>query len=119
MDALFRNLSHGSQAEHLESAGIGEDPLMPVHEIMKSAGFPDQFRAGTEKEMVRIGQDNLGAHVFQFLRRHRLHRSLGAYGHEHRCFEGAVGRMKKACSGSCFLIFCNEFVVDNHRGFLI
>ncbi len=46
---FFGDLPHLSQAEHLETAAVGEHPPLVVHELVEAAGFPDQFRARPEE----------------------------------------------------------------------
>ena len=114
MHALFRDFSHSSQAEYLESAAISQDALGPIHEMMQLARFLDQLCARAQEEMIGIRQDDLRSHILQFFRRHGLHRRLRPYGHEHRCFKCTMWRVEKARASAGLLVLCHQFVMNNH-----
>ena len=63
-DAFVGDLTETGKAEDLIAAGIGENRTGPVHEAVQPAERADQFMAGTQEEMVGVGEDNAGA---QFL----------------------------------------------------
>ena len=65
--SLFRNLTQLRKRHHLKPAGISEYRPLPVHEFMQAAHFSDNFRTGTQHQMVGIAQDNIrsrSAHGF-------------------------------------------------------
>jgi hypothetical protein len=70
------------EAEHLKAAGVGQDRPVPAHEAVQAAVRGDELGAGTEIQVIRIGENDPGAELGELARRHRLDRRLGAYGHE-------------------------------------
>ena len=115
--AFFRNLAHLPQAEYLKSAAVRQDSLLPVHKLVQAAGFLDQVFAGPQEQVIRIAQDDLGAHVVQLFRRQGLDRRLRAYGHKHRRLEGSVRSAQDAGSGA--VAFGLQFVSNNQRRVLL
>jgi len=59
-------------------------------------------KAGPNIQVVRISKDDLDAQLVKLPRGHRLHRSLRADRHEHRCFHRPVRgpQTPAACHGS-------------------
>src|SRR6202043_4267799 len=81
-DAVVRNFAQIAEAENLEAAGVGENRARPRHETVKPAHLADELMAGTKIEMIRVGEENLNAEVFEFLLRLAFHRGGGADRHE-------------------------------------
>ena len=81
--AVFRNLSHLSEAKNLKTATIGKNRILPIHKAMNPAGFMNQILTGPQKQMISIAQNDLSSHVIQFFRSQRLNRSLCTDRHEH------------------------------------
>ena len=49
-DAVVCDLAEAGQADHLESAGVGEDGVWPGHEAVEAAQAVDGLRAGAERD---------------------------------------------------------------------
>ena len=102
-DALFGNLAERFETEDLEAAGIGEDGAGPGHEAVESAPLTDALVPGTQKQVIGVGEDDLGVEVVnEVARGERLDGGLGADGHENRRFDDAVGGMEQAGARPCF-----------------
>ena len=59
--AVTIDLAHVGQAKDLVAARIGQDRPVPVHELVQPAHTGYEVGAGTEKEVIGIGQDEPGA----------------------------------------------------------
>ena len=56
---------------------------MPRHEAVQPAERADQLVAGTQEEMIRVGEDDPGVDLAgEVALQHALYRGLGAHGHE-------------------------------------
>ena len=91
-DAFVRYFPQFAQAEYLEAAGIGENRAWPRHELVKAAHSSDQFVAGTQIEMVCVGEDYLSVEIFEILLCLAFYRGCGANRHERRRLDHAVRR---------------------------
>ena len=60
---------------------------------MQAAHVGYQLVAGAEREMISVGEDETCPRLFELLRRQPLDRRLCADRHEHRRFDGAMGRL--------------------------
>src|SRR4029077_13403618 len=81
-------------AEYLVAARIGEDGMRPGHEAMQAAHFADELVPGTQIEMIRVGEKDLNAEVFERLLTEPLDGGGGAHRHKSRRFDDAVGRLQ-------------------------
>ena len=88
---LLGDAAQALQAEHLEAAGIGEDRVLPMHETVQPAMRGDDGRTRAQHEVEGVAENDLGAQSFELLGRHRLDRAIGAYRHECRGLDHAVG----------------------------
>ena len=70
------------EAHHLEAAGVGEDRMRPVHELVQAAERGDALRAGRQHQMVGVGENDVGAERPDRLGMHRLDRRRRADRHE-------------------------------------
>src|SRR4029450_12652857 len=61
LGAGLRDLPELREAENLESAGVAEDRPVPTHEAMKPAELLHEVVTRPGKELVRVGEDDLGA----------------------------------------------------------
>ena len=105
--ALLRNLAELRQRPDLEPPGIRQNGTVPGRKTMQPPHFPDQSGTGTERQMIRIPQDNLRAQAFQILGMQRFHGTLRTYGHENRCLHPAMRQFKRTQArvrGQIFLI---------------
>src|SRR5467141_651559 len=96
--ALIGNFSQFGKAENLIAAGIHEDGARPRHETMKPAKFAHEFVAGTQIEMIGVGEDDFCAELFECFLRQGFDGSLRAHRHEERCLDGAVGRAQASAA---------------------
>ena len=89
LHALFGDLTI-RQTEDLETAGVSEDGLLPMHQLVQTAMAFDQQRAVGQAQVVGVGQHHLRASSGDLFRRHALHRSLGADRHKRWRFDHAM-----------------------------
>ena len=87
---LRRELAHLREREHLEAAGVREDRTVPAHEAVETTRLRHHVGPRAQHEVVRVGEDHRGAVLAQVARLKRLHRGLGAHGHEHGRLDGPV-----------------------------
>ena len=103
-DALLLDLPQLGQGENLETAAVGENGAVPVHEPVQAAHLLDQSVAGAHMKVVGIGKLHLAANGFQVVcREGALNGPLGAHIHEYRGLDGAVGRLQLAPAGLALL----------------
>ena len=88
-----------AQAEHLVAAGIREDRAVPAHEAVQAAEGRQRRIARPLKQVEGIAEQHLGAGLPKCLRRHALHRAVGAARHERWGLNGAVGGRQLAAAG--------------------
>ena len=99
LHALLGDLPDTAKREDLESARIGQDRTIPVHEVMQPLMEPNHFKPRTEPEVEGVAQNDLGTVVLQLLRRHRLHGAAGADRHEDRRLHDAVIQVQFTAAG--------------------
>lgn len=92
--ALVVEATQLAQAHDLVATAVGEERLAPRRESMKPTQFLHQLFAGTKHQVIRVGEDDLGAQILEVLVRHRLHGAGGSDGHEHGRVDLAVGSAK-------------------------
>ncbi len=63
---------------------------MPLHEVVQTAHLGHEVGAGALREVVGVGQKNLGMDLLERGREDPLDRGLGTHGHENRCGDVAV-----------------------------
>jgi hypothetical protein len=113
VDAVFVDLALTGQAEDLEAARIGEDRPVPAHERVQPAEAFDQLVAGTQVEVIGVGQDELCAGFVQIARLQRLDIGLGAHRRKGRHLDRPVGRGKGAEAGGAVGLV--QVKVEVHR----
>ena len=94
-----------AQAEYLESAGIGEDRLVPGHEALHSAKLPHLLDSGTQIEVIGVVEQDLNPELFEHILRNGFDGSDGSNRHKHRRLNLAVRRDHSSGTrgaGSCF-----------------
>ncbi len=99
LHAILGELAQIAEAEDLEAAGVGEDGLVPGHELLHPAELADGFDAGAEIEMVGVVEQDLNVELFEHVLRHALDRGDGAYRHEDGGSDLAVRSDKAAGAG--------------------
>jgi hypothetical protein len=78
------------ERERLEAPRVGEHRVRPAGEAVKATVGRDRLGAGAEPEVVGVAEHDLGAGARHLLGRERLHRALGADGHEGRRLDDGV-----------------------------
>ena len=91
--AFLLHRAFGLEGEDLKAAGVGEHGPVPLHEIMDTAKFLKHLGAGTEEEVIGVGEDDVGAGCLEGLDRLAFDRGLSADGHEDRRVHFAVQRL--------------------------
>ena len=81
-DAALVELAQLGEAHHLEAAGIGEDRMRPVHELVQAAELGDALGARRQHQMIGVGEHDVGAERAHLAGIHRLDRRRGADRHE-------------------------------------
>ncbi|MNS79466.1 hypothetical protein D3C72_1131220 [compost metagenome] len=79
---MFGDFTDITQAEHLETAGVGQDWTFPLHEIMQIAVQFHHFLAWAQPQVEGVTEDNLCAGRFNFFRRHPFYGAVGAHRHK-------------------------------------
>ncbi len=97
--ALLVDLAQRAEAEHLETARVGQDRAVPVHEFMQAAMPADDVGARPQHEVEGVAEDDLRTGAAHLLRRHRLDRAVGADRHERRRLHAAAGKFQAAAAG--------------------
>ena len=110
--ALLGNLPKLAEAEYLKSAAVGQNPPIPVHELVKPTRLADKLHAGAQKQMIRIRQNNARTERFELVRRYRLDRRLRTHRHENRRRETPVRCMQYARPRSGLLVRLYQFISD-------
>ncbi len=91
-DALFRYLAQALEAENLETPGIGEDGMRPVHKPMQATVGRNDVRTRPQHQVKGVTENDVRAQPFEFFRRHRFDGAVGTHGHEGGRFDHAMGR---------------------------
>ena len=109
IDTFLFDLSESCQREHLKSAGIGQDRLIPYHKLMQTTQLPNNFIARSYMKMIGVGQLNLGSDCLQILGRYSaLDRSYRSYIHKYRCLYSAMHGLQHR--PLCSSIFCYNLI---------
>ena len=66
--AFFRDLTQLGQAEHLESAAVGQDGAVPAGKLVQAAHIGYQLITGAQMQVVGVAEHYLGADLLQILR---------------------------------------------------
>jgi hypothetical protein len=84
VNPLICDLPQGRQAENLKPPTICKNRPLPVHEFVKPLGLADNSHAGSQVEVVCIGEDNLRSQPRDLIRSHRLYSGLSPNRHKGR-----------------------------------
>ena len=113
IDAFLLDLPEFCQGKHLKSPGIGQYRTVPIEKFPYTAHSVNQVIAGTDMQMVGVGQLHLTAN---FLQIHGGHappdRRTGAHIHEHRRLYGTVYRLHHASAGMALFFQNLEHTTD-------
>ena len=95
--ALIGHSSQAVEAEDLKSAGIRKNGARPGHESVKTPELANRLVAGPQKQMIRVGEDDLGVDIAEEIARENpLNGRLCADRHEDRGLDVAVRRVQNA-----------------------
>ena len=97
--ALFLDLAHGAQAEHLEATGIGEDRPLPLHEVVQIAMFLDHLHPRAQPQVEGVAENDLRADPLDVTRQHALDRAIGTHRHEGRGLDHATREGQATTTG--------------------
>ena len=91
MHPFFLNLTQPCQREHLKTARVRKNGLVPGHEAMQPPQLSHHFVPWTHMQVIGVGQLHLGTDVLQVLRGHRaLNGRHGTHIHKYRCLHHPV-----------------------------
>ena len=107
-DAFGGDFAELREGENLVAATVREDRAVPAHEAVKAAEAGDEFFARADMEVVGVAEDDLRAEGFELGGRHRLHRRLGADGHEDRRANRPAPRLESCGTGVAVVGFNGE-----------
>ncbi len=111
--ALGSDFAHLCEGEYLVASAVGEDRAIPLHEVMESFEFLQDFDAGSLGEVIGVGKDDVCAEGAEFIRGDVLDCAACGDGHEKRGRDGAVRSFEDSFADSCL---CVGFVAeDGHR----
>ena len=84
------------QGEDLEAAGVGEDGELDPHHLVQPTVAGHDLRSWALREVVRVGEDDLGAGLGEVERGEGSDRALGAHGHEDRSLHNTPRHLQGA-----------------------
>ena len=96
MDPLVGDGAELRERENLEAAAVGQDRLVPVHELVETTRGTDDLATRAEIQVVGIAEQDLGAGIGDLLRGEPLDRGLRAHRHEDRRANLPVGGLQDA-----------------------
>ena len=109
--ALLLDAAQLGQREYLESTAVGEGGACPSAEFLQTAQLVDQSVAGTEVEVVGIGQHDLAVYVPQILCRDAaLDGGTGGHVHKNGGFDLAVRGDQAAAAGFAIFFLKNKHI---------
>src|SRR5437879_1246681 len=95
-DSVFCKLPQLTQAENLESTGIGQDRPPPRHEPVQPAHPPDGLHSRPQVKVIGVPQDDLCPEFFEGLLRHAFDRCNRSHRHEDGRFDRGMRRVKSS-----------------------
>ena len=97
--AFFGEFANAGEGEDLEASRIGEDGLVPVHELVHATKLGDGLRAGTHLQVVGVVEHDLGAQGGNRVGQQALDGAFGANGHKDGRVNVAVGGVEDTGPG--------------------
>lgn len=95
--AVVVDVVHRRQAEHLKAAAVSEDRAVPAHEAMQAAHVANEFAAGAQVQVIRVGEDQRRGDCGEVARGHRLDGRLCPNRRKHGRRDVAVRGMQNTC----------------------
>ena len=112
-DPLLGDLAQLGQAEHLESAAVGQDGAIPAGELVQAAHLCHQLVPRAQVEVVGVAEHDLGADLLQVMGgQAALDGAGGGDILERRRLDGAVYRAKLAPTAECSCFRRRKVVSD-------
>ena len=99
LHAAVGKLDEVAVGEDLEAARIGEDGLVPVHELVHAAELGDGLRTGSHLQVVGVVEHDLGAQGGDRVGKQTLDGALGAHRHEDGRVDVAMGGVEDTGPG--------------------
>ena len=115
LHAAVGKLDEVAVGEDLEAARVGEDGLVPVHELVHAAKLGDGLRAGAHLQVVGVVEHDLGAQGGNRVGQQALDGTLGANGHEDGRVDVAVGRVEDAGPGMRIGVLGEDLIREQLR----
>ena len=111
-DAVLVDVALLSQREDLEAATVRQDRPVPVHELVKPPRLLHQLVAGSEVQVVGVGQEDGRPCLLHVPGRHGLHRGLGTHGHVYGGVDVPVGGVEATQPGPGLLVHMQHFKLE-------
>ena len=90
------------QADQLIAAAVGENRMVPPHERVQPACPLDEVDPGSQREVIRVAEQDVDTRVAYLVGVQRLHRGMGPDRHERGSADRAVSRRQR--SGACVAV---------------
>src|SRR5256714_10838387 len=101
MGAFFGVLAQLREEENLETAAVGQDRPIPIHETMKPAKFPDHLESWPNEQMISVPENNLRLELDQLAGADRFHAALRPDRHVGGRLDHAVRSFQATSARSC------------------
>ena len=98
LDAVLIYLAAIGEAEHLVTAAIGEDGLVPANEFVESTPARDQLVAGAQHQVIGVAENDARADLVKMLMCKGFDGTLRADRHEDRRVDCAVRGLQDSAS---------------------
>ena len=108
--ALLLNRADTRERKYLESTAVGQNRLVPVHEVVQAARLLHEVFAGAQVQVVGVRQQNLRADFLHLAGRHGFHARCRANRHVNRRLNVAVRRVQHAQPRAGLLANVLEFI---------
>jgi hypothetical protein len=116
MYPFFRDPPQFGKRKDLKPAAVRQDWTIPTHEPMQPATLPDHIQARSQKEMIGVPQDDLGANLGKLGRSSCFNSTLSAYRHKHWSIDRAVSRSEAAAAGPAHQVSGNKLKMHFFKG---
>ncbi|MNH06159.1 hypothetical protein D3C79_655180 [compost metagenome] len=109
MHPLLGDLANVTQAEHLETTGVGQDGALPVHEIMQIPVGAHHRLTRPQPEVEGVAKQDLGAGLAHLFRGHPLDGAVGTDRHEGRGLDHTALEYQLTATGATICGFQFKF----------
>src|SRR5659263_194852 len=97
-DTFIRYLEGEILSYHLETAAIGKNSPVPVHEFMQASCHSYYFHSRRKEQVKSIAHQDLRSHITQFIRRDRFYGGFRSNRHECRGVYNTMIYHESPCS---------------------